>query len=276
MQNVKKHCLLIGLAAIFSGSSLAAQAGITHSGGGHSMVNARNDSAIRSVSTHNAGGHVGGFQGNDLGKVADYIRAHGGTVTVNKDSGKVSINVTTGKGGTFSSYTTQTKVVTSPGYQQNHYDSLSNATTGKGKTYSGIGSTDVIRSLPSTETHDGSFQSTHVGTVSGKNTVNNSTADSNGTWNEESKNVTHTKFSADSSGNNYHSKSIDGTKDGNGVFIDRSESSNMTGVNGNNLQTSTESMVTKVMDSETTIEHPNADEQYILYNGEPIGSNVRS
>lgn len=295
----------MGLAAVFAGSFMIAQAGTTRSAGGHSMVNARNFSATRNLGGR-SGGHFAGYSRTNLdsfqkamtelrnrigttsyqkGHLANYIRAHGGVVTTSADkyNRNFSAQVLTGRGGEFSvnthrvnSWTITANEGTAFAGAGNMYDHTATIKTANGNTYSGNGASGISMAS-SVGSADGiptaSFGRSHSGQATIKGHHLPTSGSTSLTVNKEGQvDVVHEREVGEYfSDMGEHAAKVTISKSDNGVVIDRIEEGNLTGVNGNNVQSSTETTVTKTMDSEIKVEHPNAESQYILYNGQPIG-----
>ncbi len=283
---MKKQYLVVSLAVAFGASIITAQAGTTHSLGGHSMVNARNYSASHNFGGHNFGGHRGGGMSKYYqGKIAEYIRAHGGTVTVNRDTstGTATVNATTGKGGTFSGSASRLQGNT---LHESAYAYSANMSGVKGNSYSGTGQAKITKESVGLKTglksllkgsSDGIIsvkgEASHSGTING-NKVLNVSATSAINLMKNSQSLVHTNYTADTSWKNYHSSSTTMLRDENGKMINHSESENITGSRGNNLKTYTETTINKNIFSGVEVTHPNADSQYVLVNNHPINPKV--
>lgn len=262
---MKKQYLIIGLAVAFGSSIMTAQAGTTHSLGGHSMVNARNYSATYNLGGHNFGGHRESGQSKYQGKIAEYIKAHGGTVNINRDenAGTATINVTTGKGGTFSSSINQLR---EHNPREIDYAYSTTINSAKGMSYSGAGQANISKDL-----NDNTFlEASHNGAINGNTNVSATSAIN---LTKDSNSFVHNNYTADAAWNNYHSSSTTMMKDENGKMINHSESVDTTGSRGNSLQTYTETTINKAIDSDIEVTHPNADSQYISFNDHTIVPN---
>jgi hypothetical protein len=259
---MKKQYLIISLAVVLGSSIMTAQAGTTHSLGGHGMVNARNYSATHNLGGHNFGGHREGGQSKYQGKIAEYIRAHGGTININKDgkAGAATINVTTGKGGTFSSSINQLREHDPREMDYAYSTTISSA---KGKSYSGAGQANIHKDL----NNNTFFEASHNGIINGSMNLGATSALS---LTKDSNTFVHNNYTADSSWKDYHSSSTTMMKDENGKMINHSESVDITGLRGNNLKTYTETTINKAIDSGMDVTHPNADSQYVLFNDHTI------
>lgn len=258
---MKKKHLILGLTVAFGSSILTAQAGTTHSLGGHSMVNARNYSATYNLGSHHFGGNRENVNSKSLEKMARHIKIHGGTVNINKnENGEgTTINVTTGRGGTFSSSIHQ--IGEHPRETKYAYSTTINSA--KGKSYSGTGQANIQKDLNNNK----SFEASHDGTINGNINVS---ATSTLNLTKDSHSFVHNSYIADSSWNNFHSSSTTMMKDENGKMINHSESVDFTSSKGNNLKTYTETTINKAIDSDIEVTHPNADSQYISINDHRI------
>lgn len=259
---MKKKHLILGLTVVLGSSIMTAQAGTTHSLGGHSMVNARNYSATYNLGGHHFTGQRESLKSKSLEKMARHIKIHGGTVNINRnENGETTINVTTGRGGTFSSSIHQLGEHNS-GETKYAYSTAINSA--KGKSYLGAGEANIQKDQ---NDNISSFETSHNGTINGKINVS---ATSTLNLTKDSNSFVHNNYIADSTWKNFHSSSTTLMKDENGKMINHSESVDLTSSKGNNLKTYTETTINKAIDSDIEVTHPNADSQYISINDHSI------
>lgn len=146
MYNDAKKFFIVGLVTVAAGLTVNVEAGTSRSLGGHGMVNARNSIGSRSLGGHNLGGSIHsanmstinqrGHEG--LTNAANYVRAHGGTVTASKGNGHASLSVTTGRGGSLEGTATITGVTMSNNSKSYTIRADSEATTASGGEYVGF------------------------------------------------------------------------------------------------------------------------------------------
>ncbi len=185
------------------------------------------------------------------------------TMTANANT----VSITTANNGTVSINTYKISQSTY-GTEQNTYVHKVTATDANGKEYSSKGKTTVKKSYgPDVENASVSITSNHGSAVSEKN-VSKITGGTYIELSKDSKSIEHYNSSGEPGMLEYHGSYFSATKNDNGTQIARTASNHLVGPNGNLLETSSATTITKVMDSATKVEHPGP--QYVMINGQPV------
>lgn len=191
-----------------------------------------------------------------------------GSVTVTKDDGKATIEVTTSKGGTSTTQIDKSSKSTTS-VEEITFLHQTTATSANGNNYSSKGETIVQKSygpndqdatLTINSNHGEALANKRMSKVSGNTTI---------VISQDSKSITHGNSSGEAGNIEYHTSYTSITQDNNGTTAERSAFNNLVGPNKNLLQTNTATTITHDANG-FTVEHPNANSQYILINGQPI------